>query len=438
MTARPVQTSGSAEQETVARHSLFWLVLGNLVGLLLALLLLFPSLGVLLQPLSYGRWVTVHLNASLYGWSSLPLIGLLFRQYLPQTRSTRIASSAITVWSCVLLFSIIAWLSGHTSGKLFMEWSGASRGAILFGMGYLALALGISYRQRLGEVGSAPTPTRWRKTTILLKILFLIVLSTIPVVLYLAANPALYPPINPDSGGATGGSLLGSTLAIVAIYWATPFMLGLPHQATARSFLPSLSLLLLHWIGFSLLDHGDQSHRDPTQIVALASLCIWVPLLIRHLQRFDWPTGSKRWLWAFAGWGLLLVIDGVGTFVPPVLDHWKFTNALVAHVHIAMAGMVTSFNFLALVVLTQPTQLRGLFDAPTPFWCWQAGTLVHALALLAAGTLEALHPGWLFTGHPVMNLLYTIRFAAGLLMATASIQWFWLAHTQKELLHEKD
>lgn len=68
----------------VRRHSLGWLVAANLVGLLLAVFLLWPGLNDLLAPLTYGRWVPLHLDWQLYGWCSLPLVGVLFHYYLPE------------------------------------------------------------------------------------------------------------------------------------------------------------------------------------------------------------------------------------------------------------------------------------------------------------------------------------------------------------------
>jgi cytochrome c oxidase cbb3-type subunit 1 len=305
-----------------------------------------------------------------------------------------------------------------------MEWSGPSRWAILIGMGFLALALWVSYVQRLRE----RTDGVLAKT---IKLLALVVLSVIPAVMYLAADPSLYPPVNPDSGGATGGSLLGSTLGIVIIYWITPFVLGLRTESSPRAFAPSLVFFTAHVVAFALLDHGDRSHHEAGQIIALASLIVWVPLLIRHINRFVWPASSRRWLAAFAVWGGVLTLNGIFTFLPHVLDHWKFTNALVAHVHIAMAGMITSFNILVLVVLNERTALNRAFASRVAFWGWQAGTAVHAVSLLFAGTLEALHPSWLFTGHPVMNLLYGIRFVAGSVMFAAALFWFRLTHTNR-------
>ncbi len=67
----------------VCRHNLGWLVAANLVGLLLAVLLLWPGLNDLLAPLTYGRWVPLHLDWQLYDWCSLPLVGVRFHYYLP-------------------------------------------------------------------------------------------------------------------------------------------------------------------------------------------------------------------------------------------------------------------------------------------------------------------------------------------------------------------
>ena len=64
-----------------AWHSLLWLVIANAIGVLLAALLLFPALNRLLGEWTYGRWIIAHMNLELYGWSSLPMAGFLFRVY---------------------------------------------------------------------------------------------------------------------------------------------------------------------------------------------------------------------------------------------------------------------------------------------------------------------------------------------------------------------
>src|SRR5215469_3894358 len=64
-----------------AWHALFWLTAANAAGTLIAVLLLFPELNTYLGELTYGRWMMAHMNLELYGWTSLPLVGFLFRVY---------------------------------------------------------------------------------------------------------------------------------------------------------------------------------------------------------------------------------------------------------------------------------------------------------------------------------------------------------------------
>lgn len=114
----------------VRRHSLGWLVAANLAGLWLAVLLLWPGLNDLLAPLTYGRWVPLHLDWQLYGWCALPLVGLLFHYYLPEDdRAAFAARLSLAIWSLALLAGGLSWLAGGVGGKLFLDWAGpGSRG----------------------------------------------------------------------------------------------------------------------------------------------------------------------------------------------------------------------------------------------------------------------------------------------------------------------
>ena len=58
----PDRADGQAETDilgTVVWHGVAWLLIANLVGLLLATLLLFPGLNHWLGELTYGRWMPV-------------------------------------------------------------------------------------------------------------------------------------------------------------------------------------------------------------------------------------------------------------------------------------------------------------------------------------------------------------------------------------------
>lgn len=412
-------TSPHNVQQVVQLHSLLWLAVGNAVGIVLALLLIFPAWNAALAPFNYGRLVTVHLNTQLYGWSSIPMLGLLFRMYLPAQGSRGWAISAVAVWSGALAFGVLSWLAGSTSGKLFMEWTGPSRIAITLSLTYLALVLAASFVKRLRDADQ----TESSRYATVAKGVFLLLLWSVPPVMYWSANPAHYPPINPDSGGATGGSLLGSTLGIVAIIWVSPLVMRLQRKGGWMPVRATLALLIAHYAAFFLLDHGDHSHHERLQQIGLFSLLVWLPAFAYHFRAFTWPRQSKPWLMALCVWGSLLLATALFTFLPGILERWKFTNALVAHSHIAMAGMLTSFLVLILQGLDDAGPCSSALSRPLPFMLWHLGCLTHIGALMLLGTFEASHPGLLFQSECHVDFLYILRLVGGLAMFSASMSW---------------
>jgi len=404
--------------ELAALHALVWLVVANAIGVLLALLLVAPGLASALGPLTYGRWVPAHLDLQLYGWCSLPLVALLMRWLLPERAVGRAPARALALWSAALGAGAAWWLGGHSSGKLFLEWSGAPR--LLFAAALLALEIVLV----AGFLRSGPRPrVEWMLGGALLA-----ALAVVPFVLFWAAKPEVYPPINPDSGGPTGVSLLGSTLGIVALFLLAPPLAGLRPRRTGRALAIAV-VLALHLAVFSLLEllaragTGSASHRDPVQVAALASLVVWWPLVARYLRGFDLPRETRPWQIAFAIWAAVLVATGVTTFLPGLLDRLKFTNALVAHAHLAMAGMASSFLVLVLQLVLRDGRLRSVFRERTAFIAWHAGTAVMVGSLVALGALEAADPGRLFRPDPASDLLYLARLGGGIAMLVASARW---------------
>lgn len=374
-------------------HALSWLTIACGIGLLMALLLLFPELNAALGPLTYGRWVPLHLNLVLYGWLALPLVALLFRAYEP---SERAAVWAVHAWSASLVAGAVSWLLGRTTGKAFLDWQGIARVAFLSNLAFLALVLASGLlRKKSWKLGAL-----W------------VGLLGVAVSMAFATSTGSYPPVNPSTGGPTGASLLGSTLAVIAIFLGTPYLLGF------RGGSPSIFLAFgVHAAFFAFVGLGDHTHREPLQIAAVVSLLVWAWLLPRWLRGFDWPEGSRPWLLSFLAWGGALLASAVPMFLPGLLDRIKFTNALVGHAHLAMAGMATSFAMLLLTVLGADLTDR------ISFILWHAGNVAHVAALAGAGALEAADPGIVFRGDPSITALYALRALAGTAMLSGAARW---------------
>lgn len=393
-----------------ARHAFFWLMAGNAVGLWLSILLLFPSLNALFGEFTYGRIVPLHLNFQLYGWSSLPLVAWLLQIYRCSAHAS--SRAAIVIWSAALVIGGVSWLLGGSSGKIFLEWSGFARAFFTLAMTFLWCVLAASFAKENdgGRIARAAKGAG------------LVALLTAPGVWHFAGSERVYPPVNPSTSGPTAASLLGSTLSVIFLLLLAGPALGHPNgRRTAARF---------GWIAFAasaalfvLADKSNASHRGWREIATLGSLLVWAPLLPAYFRAFDFSSNARRWMPVFLLWFAALTLTGWFSFLPGVLDRWKFTNALVAHSHLAMAGFVTAFNMFLLHALLA-RQNMSLRISGRSFLIWNLATIAHVTVLWTAGTLEAADSSFTILPTPAHTVLYGARALFGAVMFGVSLHWW--------------
>ena len=390
----------------VALHSLGWLCAANGVGVWLGAVLLWPALGDALAPFTYGRWMPLHLNWQLYGWCALPLVGALLAWLLDSRRQVGPTTSwVLAAWTLALILGGAAWLGGNVSGKLFLDWHGWTRPLLPLAMAGLWWVLA---RSTGAQWLTLPRGERVARA------LALAVLLPVPGVFYWSTSAAVYPAVNPDSGGATGAALLGSTLGIISLYLALPHLLGLRPQRSGKGAVWALGASCLVFAG---VERGHESHHSIAQVVALGTLLLWVPLLPWFWWRHTWPKDARTWLGAAAVWWGLLVVTGWLTFLPGISERLKFTHALVGHAHLAMAGLVTSVNAAILIVIT------GRSGGGRVFALWQIGCILYVGTMLALGWREAEHQAELFRSEAWTQVWLGGRWLGGLAMTAAAGKW---------------
>jgi cytochrome c oxidase cbb3-type subunit 1 len=319
------------------------------------------------------------------------------------------------MWSSALAVGSLSWLTGHSSGKLFLDWTGYSR--ILFPLALVALwiLLAFSFAKARKDAGNSKIAVQSAK------FIGLVLLLAIPALIYVAASPDIYPPINPDSGGPTGASQFESVLVIVAILLLLPF--GLTKRKPIRS--PALTLA---WSTFAVefllcfgLGRADVSHHRPTQYISLGSLLVWLPLVPAYYRIFDWHPNTRRWRVAFLCWWSVLVPTGWCLFLPGVLDRFKFTDGLVGHSLLAMAGFASS---LLIFVMSQLMGDDGwIFNGTWSFYLWQVSVLLYVLLMFFAGWREGFDPAFTLAPGTTRNGIYILRLFLGVLMLAASGYW---------------
>jgi cytochrome c oxidase cbb3-type subunit 1 len=401
---------------SAAWHGLLWLVVANAIGVLIAILLLLPVLNRWLGEWTYGRWMMVHMNLELYGWTSLPLVGYLFKVYRADRGPTAPwCKPVLWAWSAALAVGACSWLSGHSSGKLFLDWNGYAR--ILFPGALLALWLLLVF----ALIAKWSDPENAVVRVWAAKLAGLAILLAVPLILYAASSPGFYPAINPDTGGPTGASQLESSLMIVAILLLLPFGLTRRTSGRSRTVAIAWTLLAAEFLLCFALGRADISHHRPAQFLSLASLLIWVPLTPAYYAAFAWHANTRRWRIAFFAWWSALLVSGWVLFLPGVLDHFKFTDGLVGHSLLAMAGFTSS---LLIFVMVQMLGEDGwIFNQTRSFYGWNGAVLAYVVLMSAAGWREGFDPAFTMVPGMARNAIYILRLAVGVAMLAASLDW---------------
>ena len=419
----------SRDQRAVASaawHGLFWLAFANAVGVLIAILLLVPALNRQLGEWTYGRWMMVHMNLELYGWASIPLVGFLFRAYGADRGPTAgWCRPVLWVWSAALGAGAYSWLSGNSSGKLYLDWSGYAR--VLFPSALLALWLLLVFAliRNWYRIENAKA-IAW-----VAKLVGLVFLLAVPFVLYSVSGPSSYPTVNPDTGGPTGASQLESSLAIVAVVLVLPFGISRRMPGKSKIVLISWIVLAAEVVLCNALGRSDVSHHNPMQYLSLATLLVWLPLTPAYYAAFVWQTNTHRWRLAFLWWWSALLVTGWVFFLPGVLDHFKFTDGLVGHSFVAMAGFASSLLIFAMV------QMLGeggwIFNRTRSFYLWNGSVIAYIVLMTVAGWQEGFDPTFTIVPGMAREIIYFLRLVTGVLMLLASLDWLVDASA---LLHE--
>lgn len=391
---------------SAVRHALGWLVFGNAVGLYLSILLLDPSWQ--LAEWTYGRWIPVHLNVQLFGWTALPLVAWLISIYeVDRSKYADWGRAAVWGWTGALAIGVFHWLGGVSSGKIFLDWKGGALWGFSAAQVVLWCVLAAAWKAQSKS---------WGKLKRLGTLAGLIGLALVPVSLVFAASPAVYPPIDHTTGGPTGSSLQGSAMIVVGL------MLLLPRVAAVSTGVRKgrgiWIFFAASWLVFGVTEAMGGTHYDPHQIFSMLFLLPWVWWLPRDWAGFVWPDGSRVWRAAMFGWWGILVVTSLLMYRVGVLDRIKFTQGLVAHSHLAMAGFTTSFCALLLVLVTRRRMGGNLSVA-----VWHVAALIMIVTLAAMGWSEGANPSWMSAQPLWRELGLVIRTLCGALMLAVSAFW---------------
>jgi cbb3-type cytochrome c oxidase subunit I len=378
---------------------LAWLLLPMLIGIALAIKLVWPDFLAGTPLLTYGRLRLFHTNGVIYGWLSTAFVGITYYMVPRLTGrglvSERLAWITFWVWNAAVLAGQAGLLAGRVQAVEYAEWGPFADA--LFTLAYVGFAINV-----FGTI------FRSDEKHLFVSLWYLLLGISFTALNFVMAN-TLVAYLVP---GAPGAALEGLWIHNAVGLWVTPLGTALIYYFLSIILQKPIYNHGLSLIGFwslALFYPLNGTHHyffSPipmwTQVLASAfSIVLFATVVTVVVNVFG--TLSGRWHWITSHLPLRFLVFGVfgymltctqGPFqaileVQPVVH---FTDWVVAHAHLALLGSFSFFNFAAIYhVWPQVTgrRLRSRRLGEWHFWLTFVGFyLLYFLPDTAAGLMQ--------------------------------------------------
>jgi len=377
--------------------SVFWLLFGTLIGLLLGVKFLLPDLDNL-PFLSFGRIRPVHTNSVFWGWTSLAMIGLGYF-VVARTSNTKIFSARLA-WSALVLMNLsvflgtIALMAGINNG------GGEYREYIWPIMSLFAIGLFMTFINFFKTVANRKVKdiyiSNWYILAACIWTLVLMVIGYLPFY-----QEGLGETITQGYYMHQGVGMWFMTFTLGLVYYFLPSSLNKPIYSYALGILAFWTQMLFytligtHHFVFSPIPWWLQT------VAIVFSGGMFIPVFAGTTNFLLTMKGSfsqigRSYVLPFMLVGVLFYFIGSvqGSFQAFRFTNfvWHFTDFNVAHSHMTMYGIVAFFlwgciyGLIPRLIGKEPNQLLvGMH-----FWLAFVGLIAYTFALMIGGTAKGL------------------------------------------------
>jgi cytochrome c oxidase cbb3-type subunit 1 len=417
--------------------AIVWLLLGSLLALVASIKLHAPDWLVQQGWLTFGRVRPAHLNAMIYGWASLAMVGvscwLIPRLVHTELRHARVAELGVWLWNVGVLIGIAGILIGRTDG---LEWLEMDRYLadpwLLVGGGFVGLALLV---------------TLWRREVDHLYVSVWYVMAGyvwFPVI-FLVGNWPTWTGV--ESAGVNwfyAHNALGLWLTAIclgAAYYFIPKVLGRPIYSYGLSLLGFWTLAFFYALnGMHHLIGGPIPEWMLTTSI-VASVLMVIPVLavaVNHHMTMVGRFGALRYspTLRFVVLGAIaytaVSLQGMFTAFRAVNRITHFTHWTIAHAHVGVYGFVTFVMFGSMYYILPRVTGREWPSARLirwHFWLTLGGLTLYVVPLTIAGVFQGLallDPQTPFSASVQASLPGLMaRSVAGLVLTAANLVFAW-------------
>jgi cytochrome c oxidase cbb3-type subunit 1 len=381
--------------------SIFWLLIGSILGTLAAFKMSYPGFLDSEAWLTFGRMRPAHLNVVVYGWASTAGIGvgiwLMARLCRVSLRSQNLVISAGIIWNVGILVGTLAILAGYSRSIEWLEFPGFATPILFFAYGLIGVWTIIMFRFRKpGHV----YVSQWYLLAGFLWFPWL----------YATANILLIWQPMQGSGQAAvnwwfAHNVLGlwfTPIGLASAYYFIPKVIGRPIHSYYLSILGFWSLALFYsWNGMHHLI-GAPFPAWMISAAVVASIMMFIPVFTVAINHHMTMRGNFEYLkWSptlrFTVFGAmtytLVSFQGSTMAIPALNSITHFTDYTIGHSHLGVYGFFSMMMFGAMYYIIP--RLTG-WEWPSAslirwhFWLAAVGIILMVGTLTVGGVIQGL------------------------------------------------
>lgn len=421
--------------------SLFWLIIGMVVGLLISAQLFAPKLN-LASWLTYGRLRPVHTNAVAFGFAVTAIIGLSYYVVQRLTRTPLVfpgmARISLYLMNLTVVLAALSLFLGFSSSKEYaeLEWP----------LDILVVIVWVLF-----AINVVATLIKRREEQMYISLWYVIATVVVVALLYIVNNLevpvswfksySLYAGANDANvqwwyGHNAVASLF--TFPILAFfYYFLPKSTNLPIFSHRLSIIAFWALVFGYmWTGAHHLVYTPIPDWIQTMAIGISIFLIapsWGSVMNGYFtMQGNWEMSRSNYLVKFFIWGItfygLQTLQGPTQAIRWVSQFLHYTDYIPGHVHMGTMGWVTmiiSASFYYTIPKLFNRELHSIRLANAHFWLVLIGQIIFSITMWITGiqqgamltaTNEDGSLTYSFLETMVLNYPYwKMRFAGGLM-----------------------
>jgi len=381
--------------------AMVWLVVGLVVGLLIAVQLFEPRANF--GPwLSYGRLRPIHTNALAFGWGLGAIFALSFYIVQRLTRTPlafpRLARVQLWVFNAAIAAAALSLFAGFNSSKEYaeLEWP-LDIGVVVLWVIFAVNIFGTLIKRREKQMYIS----LWYIVSMVITVAILYILNNLEIPVSWFKSYSVYAGANDANvewwyGHNAVGFVF--TVPIVAFfYYYLPKATNLPIFSHRLSIISFWSLVFAYlWTGAHHLVYTPVPDWIQTMAIAFSIFLIapsWGTVVNGYYtMNGNWEMMRTNYLVKFFIWGVtfygLQTIQGPSQAIRWISQFVHYTDYIPGHVHMGTMGWLTMILSASIYYTVSKIYNREVYSvklANTHFWLVLVGQLIFSITMWITG-----------------------------------------------------